>query len=178
MNNHKTACILIAALVVGMLYGVNQLRNSSVKAREAADLAQSNAESAEGQAQLAQIQLKTLESKTADLLAVSSEWKPHFASFTSPQSAEQRVVEVIRTGDVFVISQKFEARDFDQEGFIKKALVADLVVEDEYSEALNWLGQLEEKIPSCRISKCNLKRGDRGNDVHLELQIQIPVLSS
>jgi hypothetical protein len=60
----------------------------------------------------------------------------------------------------------------------EEALVADLVVEDDYSKTLNWLGRLEEAIPTCRIIRCQIVRGDRGNDVHLDLQIQIPILKS
>lgn len=176
MSNHKAACLILILFVVGMLYGVNQLRSASVTARERADVAQSQSESADQEAQLAQIQLKSLESKTAVLRQVSEEWKPHFERFATPQDAEQRIVEVIREGDVFLISQKFESKQVDKDALISNALIADLVVEDDYIKTLNWLGSLEEKIPSCRVSRCQLKRGDRGNDVHLELQIQIPVL--
>ncbi|MDF1853743.1 MAG: hypothetical protein P1U85_23130 [Verrucomicrobiales bacterium] len=177
MSNHKVACFFLVLLIVGMLYGVNQLRNASVKARDAAEAAQVQAESAEQEAQLAQIQLKSLESKTAALRQISEEWKPYFERFATSQDAEQRLVEVIREGNVFLISQKFESREVDKEALISDALVADLVVEDDYTKTINWLGALEEQIPSCRISKCHLKRGDRGNDINLELQIQIPILN-
>ena len=176
MNNHKAACFLLALVVVGMLYGVNQLRNASVKARDTAEAVRVQAESAEGEAQLAQIQLKSLESKTAALRQIAEEWKPYFERFATSQDAEQRIVDVIREGDVFLISQKFDSREIDKEALISHALVADLVVEDDYTKTINWLGAIEEQIPSCRISKCHLRRGDRGNDINLELQIQIPIL--
>ncbi|MEX2578568.1 MAG: hypothetical protein WD342_05880 [Verrucomicrobiales bacterium] len=176
MNDHKTACLVLACLVAAMLFGVNKLRNSTNTARETAEAMRSQAETAEQQAQLAQIQLKTLDSKTSELRSIYNEWKPHFDSYRSPQDAERRVADVIREGDVFLISQKFESRELDRNAMISDALVGDLVIEDDYAKTLNWLGKLEEAIPSCRITRCNLQRGDRGNDVHLELQIQIPVL--
>lgn len=176
MNNHQTACAVLVIAIVGMLYGVNQIRNQSESARESADIAQTEAETAEQQAQLAQIQLKQLDAKTADLRKNSSEWKEHFDNFRTPQDAEQRIVGVVQEGDIFLISQKFEARDIENANFITSALVADLVVEDDFTKTLNWLGKIEEQIPSCRITRCNVTRGDRGNDVHLELQLQIPVL--
>lgn len=175
MNNHKTACVLLLALIAGILYGVNSLRNSTSAARETAQMSQSEAETAEQQAQLANIQLKTLDSKTSQLRLVFGEWKPHFEAHTTAQDAEQRIAEVIREGDVFLISQKFETTEVGKESIIEEALVADLVVEDDYSKTLNWLGRLEEAIPSCRITRCQILRGDRGNDVHLELQVHIPI---
>lgn len=75
-----------------------------------------------------------------------------------------------------MISQKFSQQKLEQEDQIKSALVADLVVEDDYAKALNWLGQIEKSIPHCRISKCVILRGDRGNDIHMDVQVQIPIL--
>ncbi len=178
MKNHQSACFLLLLLTAAMLYGVNSLRNATSAARESALQVQTEAETAEQQIQLAQIQLKSLDSKTSELRLVYGEWKPHFESYRSPQDAEQRIAEVIRDGDVFLISQKFEAREVDRGAIISDALVADLVVEDDYSKALNWLGRLEEAIPSCRITRCQVGRGDRGNDIHLVVQLQIPILKT
>ena len=177
MNNHKSACLVITMLIIGMLYGVNELRNAANSARDITAEVRTEAESAEQQAQLAQIQLKSLEAKTSDLRTAFAQWQPHFAAFKTAQDAEQRIAEIIREGDVFLISQKFETKEIDSAALISDALVADLVVEDDYSKTLNWLGRLEEAIPSCRIVRCNIKRGDRGNDIHLELKVNIPVLN-
>ncbi len=176
MNNHKSACFLLLLITGAMLYGVNSLRNATSAARDAAQLSQSEAESSEQKAQLAQIQLKTLDSKTAELRLVYGEWKPHFEKYRTSQNAEQHIAEVIREGDVFLISQKFEAKEVDKTSIIAESLVGDLIVEDDYAKTLNWLGRLEESIPNCRITKCALKRGERGNDIHLELQVQVPIL--
>jgi len=81
MNNHKSACFLLLLLTGAMLYGVNSLRNATSAARDAAQMSQSEAESSEQKAQLAQIQLKTLDSKTAELRLVYGEWKPHFEKY-------------------------------------------------------------------------------------------------
>lgn len=176
MHAQKAACLVLLVFTVGMLYGVNQLRNASTAAKEDAQQKQTEAEQAEQQAQLAQIQLKSLEAKTAPLRQVFKEWEPHFANLSTPQDAERRIAEAVREGDVFLISKKFESREVDPKALISEALVADIVVEDDYTKTLNWLGRLEESTPSCRISRCKLIRGDRGNDIHLELQVQVPVL--
>lgn len=178
MKSHQSACAFLAFLTAAMLYGVNSLRNATSAAHDLAAQSRMEAEMAENQAQLAQIQLKTLDSKTAELRLVYGEWKPHFEAHRNSQDAEQRIAEAIREGDVFLISQKFETREIDKDSPIAKALVADLVVEDDYAKALNWLGRLEESIPTCRITRCTLGRGDRGNDVHLVVQLQIPILGS
>lgn len=178
MNNHQSACVLLIAVIAGLLFGVNTLRNKTNTARDSAADAKIEAESAEQRAQLSAIQLKTLDSKTAELRQVYSEWMPHFESCRTPQDAEQKIVEVIRKGDVFMISQKFSTAEIAKDEKITHALVADLVVEDDYAKALNWLGQMEGSIPNCRITKCQLIRGDRGNDVHLDIQVHVPILAA
>lgn len=178
MNNHKTACLVIVVFIAGMLYGVNELRNASGAARDSAEAAQSNAENAERQAELASIQLKSLEAKTADLRGISSDWKPYFNDLSTPQAAEQRVVDVIRESGVFMFSQKFEPRQLDKDALISEALVANLIVKDSYTKAINWIGLLEQEIPNSRITECRIEPGERGNNIHLELQIMIPVLKN
>lgn len=176
MNNHKSACFLLILLIAGLLFGVSKLRNASNSARDVADSVRIEAEGAEQKAQLSDFQLKTLDSKTSELREVYAEWIPFFDSCGTPQEAEQKIVEVIRKGDVFMISQKFSKQQLEKGDQISSALVADLVVEDDYSKALNWLGEIEKSIPHSRISKCVILRGDRGNDIHMDVQVQIPIL--
>ena len=178
MNNHKSACFVLLIFIAGMLYGVSQLRNSTASARTTSESARSEAESAEQQSQLAEIQMKSLESKTADLRRIYSEWEPDFVSYGTQHEAERRILELIREGDILPISRQFDQREVDKNERISEVLVGDLVFEDDYVKTLNWLGKLEQTIPACRITKCVLTRGDRGNNVNMELQIQIPLLKS
>jgi hypothetical protein len=178
MKNHQSACAFLLFLTGAMLYGVNTLRNATDGARELMKQAMIEAETSEHQAQNALTQLKMLDSKTAELRLVYNEWKPHFENHRTAQDAEQRIAEVIRDGDVFLISQKFETEEIEAGSIIKDALIADLVVEDDYTKALNWLGRLEESIPSCRITRCEIERGDRGNDIRLVVKLQIPILNT
>ncbi|MDF1755825.1 MAG: hypothetical protein P1U89_23750 [Verrucomicrobiales bacterium] len=176
MNNHKAASILIVALIALMGFGVHKLRTKAVAARDGANKAKALAEQTEQQRKIAEIKLKTIDAKTAHLRKVYTEWIPHFENFRSSRAGEQRITDVVREGNVFLLSQRFNYREIDKGDFISHALVADLVVEDDYSKTLNWLGKLEESIPSCRIAKCKITRGDRGNNVHMEVTIQVPVL--
>lgn len=177
MNNHKAASILILLIVGLMGFGVHKLRSKAVAARNAANTAQTQAEQAEQQKKIAEIKLKTIDAKTAQLRKVYTEWIPHFEAYQSSRAGEQRITDVVREGDVFLLSQRFNYQEIDKGDLISHALVADLVVEDDYARTLNWLGKLEESIPSCRIAKCKIERGTRGNNINMELRIQVPVLN-
>jgi|GEM_PF-808479 len=177
MSNHKIACILISAIVILMGYGVTKVRNKAVIAHQASDTARAQAESTEQQKQIAEIKLKSIDSKTAELRKVYKEWLPYFEEFGDTGDGEQRIAEVVRKGDVFLLSQKFKSERVDGDEIVSRLLIAELVVEDEYTKVMNWLGKLEESIPSCRIAKCSITRGDRGNDIHMELRLEVPVIS-
>ncbi len=178
MNNHKAASIVILVLVLLMGFGVTKLRSKAVAAREASNTAKAQAEQAEQQAKLSEIKLKTIDAKTANIRKVYTEWIPHFEPYKNPRAAEQKITDVVREGNVFLLSQRFNDQEIDKGSLISRALIADLVVEDDYSKTLNWLGKLEESIPSCRIKKCNIVRGDRGNNIRMELKVEVPVLKT
>lgn len=177
MNSHKTACVVILLLIGLMGYGVQKLRARAVTAKEAALSAKTEADQAEQQRKLAEIKLKTIDARTADLRKIYTEWIPHFEPYRNSRVAEQRISDSIREGDVFLLSQRYNYQELDKDDFISHALVADLVVEDDYAKTLNWLGRLEESIPSCRIARCRIIRGDRGNNIALELKLLVPVIN-
>ncbi|MEO0416930.1 MAG: hypothetical protein AAF226_18485, partial [Verrucomicrobiota bacterium] len=55
------------------------------------------------------------------------------------------------------------------------ALIADLVIEDSYSKAMNWLGLLEERIPNCRVAQCTIRNGESSNNINMAISVQIPI---
>lgn len=177
MNNLKAAAFLLLFLVLFMGYGVNIIRGKSAAAGEAAAAARAQAEQAEQSRKIAEIKLKTIDAKTASLRKVYTEWIPHFESFTTPRAAEQKISEIVREGNVFLLSQRFNYQEIDKHDLISHALVGDLEVVDDYAKVINWLGKLEESIPSCRISECKLERGERGNQINMKLKVQVPVLT-
>jgi len=175
MNDHKIACAILVLLIAAMSYGVNVLRGKSAVAKESAQASRLQAEASEAQTRAAGVKLKALDAKTAALRDVYADWLPHFSAFRDPQDGERRISELIRSGEIFLISQKFDTEQLDKESIISHALRADLVIEDDYTKVMNWLGKVEETIPAARINRCVITRGERGNDIHLELSLQVPV---
>lgn len=175
MNNHKIACAIIGVLTLAMLWGVNQVRAKAQVAKDDRSTAEVQTKGAEQQKMIAEASLQSVDKKTADLRKVYTEWLPHFQSLKNTSDGEQKIAEAVREGDVFLLSQKFKPKKM-KDGFIGNMLEAELVVEDEYSKVINWLGTLEQKIPTCRISKCAITRGDRGNDIHVEMKVEVPVI--
>ena len=61
---------------------------------------------------------------------------------------------------------------------ISKTLNAKLVFEDDYVKTLNWLADLDGSLPAIRVSNCKLSKGQSGNDIKMELSLDIPIINS
>ncbi|MCB1079929.1 MAG: hypothetical protein KDM64_19070, partial [Verrucomicrobiae bacterium] len=136
------------------------------------------AEDAEFQRGITETNLIGLERETFQLREGYFKWFPHFGAATTPQEGEQRISDAIREGKVFVLSNRFQMKDFagDQKGVLIGVLEGELDFEDDYVKTMNWLGKLEETIPNCRITSCNIIRGDRANNIHLKLKLEMPIM--
>lgn len=172
------ACVLIMVLLGLMGFGVQKLRSKAVSVRNESNETKKKAEEAQQQKKIAEIKLKTIDAKTAELRKVYTNWIPHFEKYRNSRVGEQKISELVRQSDVFLLSQRFNYQELNKGDLVSHALSAELVVEDDYTKTLNWLGKIEETIPSCRISKLKIIRGDRGNDINMELSIQVPAVQS
>jgi len=59
---------------------------------------------------------------------------------------------------------------------IPKTMKAYLTFEDDYARLLNWLGDLEVKMPTLRTSSVRLAKGTRANDLRMEVVLEQPLL--
>jgi len=48
-------------------------------------------------------------------------------------------------------------------------------VEDDFIKTLNWLGEIESKLPTARVSSLDIARGQSGNDIHMNVVVDIPL---
>jgi hypothetical protein len=51
-----------------------------------------------------------------------------------------------------------------------------VIVQDDFAKTLNWLGELECKIPLIRITTCRIKQGETGRQVNLEIHFEVPLV--
>lgn len=178
MNDHKLACVVLLLLIAGMLYSTQEMKARTDRAADAARSAELAAENAQMQRSIAETSLIALQRDTHDLRDGYAKWGPYFAPITSPQDAEGFIADAVRKGDVFLLHRQTTVKEFqgDDRGVIYGVFEGEFDFEDDYVKTLNWLGQLEEDLPSCRITRLNAIRGDRENNVRLNLKIEVPLM--
>jgi len=172
----QSACFILVLLVVAFCFGANAFHAKTAAAQAAAEEARTAAMGAESKLVVARRDLSRLTQSTAGLRSYMEAWDVHLRATQSAQATEQRIVDLVKQGDIFTESQRFELVDRRDDKVIKSSLRAHITVKDDYAKALNWLGKFEESLPTSRISSCVLRRGESGNDVRMQLIVDLPIL--
>lgn len=178
MKDKQMACIVLGLMIALMAFGIQKMRQKKVAMQAEADEAKEKAEAAEFQRKTSERALADLKQESAGLREYSEKWLPYLGSVWNTEQEEQRIIEIVKTGQVFATSQRTEVLNSDKDGFISKRLRAHIVIQDDYSKTLNWLGHLEESLPSSRISTYRLMRGLSANDVQMEITLDLPLITT
>jgi hypothetical protein len=177
MNGKKIACVLLMMIVAGLAYGAQILQKRTKAMIEEAENAETDAKNSEMQCKLTETEITNLKFKTQDLRQFLKDWEPTIRRIQSTQEAEQALMSLVRNSDILLISQKPDVRENRESKIVPKSLQYTLVVQDDYTKTLNWLGELERKLPLMRISSCRFKQGETGRQVNLELRVDIPIVN-
>jgi hypothetical protein len=123
--------------------------------------------------------LADLRRQSAGLLAFVAKWKPYFALMSEQQSAETGISMIVREQAMLTLSQRYEQvphkinnKDIDALPLLMRA---SLLFDDNYSKLLNWIGNMEKIKPTMRIGRLALSKGSRGDDLRMELVLEVPL---
>jgi len=177
MNGKKIACVVLMLIIAGVAYGTQMMQKRSKAMNEEAEMAETDAKMAEGQREVASTKLQALEYESQDLRQFLKDWEPLVRRVQSSQEADQSLQSLLRNSGILTVSQKFEVKDSKDGKMMAKVLQGTLVVQDEYSKTLNWLGELERKLPFARVTVCRLKQGETGRQINLELHFEVPIVN-
>jgi len=182
--NHKhIACLVILFLCVVIFQGVSMMRTRARAVETAAETAERTADAAAVTLQTQRAILDDLKGKTADLIEYLDAWEPHLSRLSTPESGELNVNALVKQSGLILLAQRFELAPNKSDATVPGAanatipqlVHAHLTAEDDFVKSLTWLGELETKLPTARVSNLEITRGQTGNDVRLELVVDIPL---
>ena len=178
MNGKKLACVVLMMIVAGIAYGAQIMQKRYQAMHDEAELAETDAKTAENACQTADTEVTNLKFKTQDLRQFLKDWEPTIKRIQSAQEADGALQSLVRNSRILTVSQKADARDNSRDSkIVPKILQGTLTVQDDYAKTMNWLGELERKLPLVRITYCRLKQGETGRQVNLELRFDIPIVN-
>lgn len=126
--------------------------------------------------------LEDLERQSEDLLKFVEKWEPFFAVIEEQQAAETGISMKVREAEMLNLSQRYQQiphkiNNVDNES-LPILMRASLVFDDDYAKLLNWVGMMEKIKPTMRIGRLALAKGSRGEDLRMDVTLEVPLRSS
>ncbi len=177
MNGKKIACVLLLLVVAIMAYVGQMVHQKAEIKNRAADAAENDVVAAEGDLGIAEITLGKTKADSDELIRFLEAWRPHADRMQTQIDVESAVQSSLRSSGILVVSQKFENRTEKSNVVIPKIVRAAIVVEDEYAKAMNWIGELERRLPLTRLISCHIMGGETGRLVKAEISMEIPLVN-
>jgi hypothetical protein len=184
MNNKHIACLVILLLGVVVAQGVSMVRNRALAMQAASEKAKRDTETARIGLASQRAILDDLRRKSASLIQYLDEWEPHFSRMSTAEYVELNVNALIKEASLVLLAQRFEVLQNKTDATtvqntaaqtIPQIIRAHLTIEDDFLKTINWLGNLESKLPLVRISDLDIARGQAGNDLRMNLVVDIPL---
>ncbi|MBL9115985.1 MAG: hypothetical protein JNJ83_13340 [Verrucomicrobiaceae bacterium] len=177
MNGKKVACVVLM-LFVGMVAYFGQIMHQKTLAKMSeAEAAKNEVVTAEGDIQVAEINVGKTKSAAADVISFLEAWRPHAEKFQTQLEVESAIQSSLRGTGLLIMSQKFESKEDKNNPVVPRVVRAALVIEDEYAKVLNWVGELERRFPLTRMMSCDITGGETGRLVHAEVAFEIPIVN-
>lgn len=180
MNGKQIACVILMMLIGIVTYAGQMVHKKADTVRKSAKSAQEAAEAADSERQIAEITSKRVETESGEIRRFLEAWTPQIDNIQTSQEVEEAVQASIRNSKLYVDSQKFEAKTTSGKnagGVIPRVIKATIIAEDEYPKTMNWLGDVEKKLPLARITVCRVTPGKDAKSVRMELSMEIPIIN-
>jgi len=178
MNNKHLACIVLGLLLVLIFYGVSTINTNLLKVQGQYRAKQSEAQTLNVKLNTERQVVTELRKQSEGLRSYLNTWEPFFAPIRSAQSSELNLNARIKEANLVSLSQRFEVVEGNKDNAIQKQMRAHLKFEDDYARLMNWLGNMETQIPVMRVSNVKLSKGESGNDLRMELVLDLPLMSN
>lgn len=177
MNGKKLACVILMVFVGIAAYCGQIVHQKADAKRTEASTAADEASKAKGDFETAQIATEKYRFESDDLRRFLQSWTSHIEHMQTQLEVEEAIQASLRNANLLVLSQKFEIKINSTGGIMPKTVRASLVLEDDYAKTMNWIGELERKLPINRMMSCRITGGDNGRHVHAEISLEVPLMN-
>ena len=175
MNNKHIACTILGLCIAAMLWFTLQSHGKMTTMSAESSLAETEAMTADSARQMKDAELVRLRRDNAPLLNYLAAWKPYFDQTNTVTNAETKLIGRAKDGGMVIITQALSENTVKDAKLIGKTVKQNVTFEDDYIQCLQWLGNLEESMPTARVTGCDITKGQNENNIRMELVIEVPV---
>ncbi|MCX6853740.1 MAG: hypothetical protein NTV80_02420 [Verrucomicrobia bacterium] len=178
MNPKQLACVILMAFI-GVITYVGQIVHKKVKdMKTAAQTAVDESKAADDARQLADILLTKAKGETDELRRFLKTWSSSIGKIQTEQEMEAAVEYTNRErGITLVKASKTETKTNAADLFMPKLVISTITIEDEYAKVLNWLGDIEKRLPLARVVSCQITGGSSVRQIELTVTLESPIIN-
>lgn len=178
MNPKQLACVLLMAVIGGMTYTAQIIHNKVATTRIEAEEAEDAALTAERERETSEIEVTVFKTDTEDVRRFLRSWLPVIDRLQTQQEAEQAIELSLRERGINLVRERrTELKNSPANKIIPKSVVTTLTIEEDYSKVLNWLGDIERRIPTARMKVVQITGGSSGRQLKMEVSFETPIFN-
>lgn len=176
MNPKYLAVVIVALLTFGMVQGVLWVRGKKDGLMTLVREKEAEQNTAMQRLDIEKTQLLSLQDQSRELIRFLEIWEPYFEAISNRQSAEVGFTMRVKQGNLVSLSQRFEQASIKNNKSFPNSLRTYVTFEDDYASLLNWLGRVEQEMPTVRIGQLRLSKGTRPTDLRMEVMLEQPLI--
>jgi hypothetical protein len=176
MNPKQLACVILLMIIGTMTYTAQIIHNKVTTTRTEAEDAEHAAITAENERSTAEIETAMFKTDTEDVRRFLRSWLPAIERVQTQQEAEQTIELSLRERGINLVrSRKTELKTAASNKLIPKSVLTTLTIEEEYAKVLNWLGDIERRLPTARMKVVQITGGSSGRQLKMEVSFETPI---
>lgn len=176
MNPKQLACIILLMIIGVMTYTSQIIHRTVASTRAAAEDAETAAVTAENERSTAEIETAVFKANTEELRRFLRSWLPAIEHVQTQQEAEQTIELSLRERGINLVrSRKTESKQSAGNKLIPRSVVTTLTIEEEFAKVLNWLGDIERRLPTARMKVVQITGGSTGTQLKMDVSFETPI---
>ncbi len=177
MNPKQLACVVLMMFIGVVTYAAQTVHQKVNVMKKAASSAKSSAIAAEGENETAKIFYEKAKIETEEIRRFLTSWTPYVDKVQTEQEVDSSIEFSLRDRGINLVrSRKSEVKS-RQSKVMPKLVITTLVLEDEYAKVLNWMGDLEKRLPLARILACHFTGGSNARQLKLDVTFETPLIN-
>jgi len=176
MNPKQLACIILLMVIGTMTYTAQIIHKKVATTRAEAEDAETAAVTAENERSTAEIETTVFKSNTEDLRRFLRSWLPAIEHVQTQQEAEQNIELSLRERGINLVrSRKTESKTSVGNKLIPRSVITTLTIEEEFAKVLNWLGDIERRLPTARMKVVQITGGSTITQLKMDVSFETPI---
>jgi hypothetical protein len=180
MNAKHLACFFLFIIVALFFWSTNMLHQRWMTAMEATRDAEDRHNTAnKDQADAAKV-LDTVRRDTAARRKYLEMWRPKLEQSGSELAAKNEFTRMLKRFPTLVqfVTNTSGAVENKDMGYVNRRITNTVKLEGDAEKTIQLLSSIERELPTCRIAMLEIRKGQRGNDVELDLAVEFPLLAA